>query len=144
MIKSDFGIVTIKGDVPLIMAEFSSLVYSLIKQNIFTKETIQELVNDGMKEKGEIEEEVLKKYKDGMSTQKLQELIGGLVKTRRSGITKECKDLEETQIKTIFDNNDFKITEISIDTKGKTEDEIKREIMKAFNKTFDENYLGSE
>lgn len=144
MIKSDFGIVKIKGDVPLIMAEFSNLVYSLIKQNIFTKETIQKLVNDGMKEKGEIEEEVLKKYEDGMSTQKLQELIGELVKTRRSGITKECKDLEETQIKTIFDNNDFKITEISIDTKGKTENEIKREIMKAFNKTFDENYLGSE
>ncbi len=58
MIKSDFGIVSMKGNTTLIMAEFSFLVHSLIEKNVFTKEEITELVRTGMKTKEQIEKRI--------------------------------------------------------------------------------------
>lgn len=140
MIKSDFGKILIKGNTPLLMSEFSSLVHGLIEENIFTKEEIEELVRIGVKTKKQLINEFNERHKDGISTAEMQEYAKTIVEARKSGIINE-KEEREPQIRTVVDNDKYKVTEISIDTKGKSEKEIEKEISKALNKAFNKDNL---
>ena len=86
MIKSDFGKVTVKGNKPLLIAEFVSMISGLIENKVFSKEEIKTLIKDGMKSSEEIKKEFNKKYKNGISTKRMQDLMAELVKARKSGL----------------------------------------------------------
>ncbi len=66
----------------------------------------------------------------------MQEYAKAIVEARKSGIINK----KEPQIQ-VIDNDEYKITEIRIDTKGKSEKEIEEEISKAFNKAFNKDNL---
>lgn len=138
MIKSDFGKITIKGNTPLLMAEFSSLINGLIKEGIFSKEQIEELVKKGMKTKEEINKEFYEKYKDGISTRKMQEYARAIVESRKSGLIKDEENSTEPKVRTIVDNDNLKVTEIRLSSNGKTQDEIEEELSNTFKKLFEE------
>lgn len=132
MIKSDFGTIKVKGNKPLLMAEFVSMIRGLIENKIFTKKEIKNLIRDGMKPLEEIEKEFNKKYKNGISTNRMQNLIAELVKVRKSGLMTDDENIDEPKIETIIDNDKFKVSQITFNGKGKSKEEIGNIIKKLF------------
>lgn len=132
MIKSDFGKVTVKGNKPLLIAEFVSMISGLIENKIFTKKEIKNLIRDGMKPLEETEKEFNKKYKNGISTNRMQNLIAELVKARKSGLMTDDENIDEPKIETIIDNDKFKVSQITFNGKGKSKEEIGNIIKKLF------------
>lgn len=132
MIKSDFGKVTVKGNKPLLMAEFVSMINMLIENKVFSKEEIKTLIKDGMKSSEEIKKEFNKKYKNGISTNRMQDLMAELVKARKSGLVTDEGNTDEPKIETIIDNANFKVSQITLNGKGKSKEEIGNIIKKLF------------
>lgn len=138
MIKSDFGVISIKGNTPLIMAEFSSLIHSLIEKSIFTKEEIEELVKDGMKTKEQLQKGFSERHKDGIYTAEMQKYARAVVEARKSGLVKENDNSTEPTIRTILNNDDLKITEVRLNSTGKSKDEMAKELNDAIKEIFNE------
>lgn len=132
MIKSDFGTIKVKGNKPLLMAEFVSMISGLIENKIFTKKEIKNLIRDGMKPLEETEKEFNKKYKNGINTNRMQNLIAELVKARKSGLMTDDENIDEPKIETIIDNDKFKVSQITFNGKGKSKEEIGNIIKKLF------------
>lgn len=132
MIKSDFGKVTVKGNKPLLIAEFVSMISGLIENKVFSKEEIKTLIKDGMKSSEEIKKEFNKKYKNGISTKRMQDLMAELVKARKSGLMTDKGNTDEPKIETIIDNDNFKVSQITLNGKGKSKEEIGNIIKKLF------------
>lgn len=124
MIKADFGKLSIKGNKPLIMAELGSLINGLYRREILTKKELETIFKESFKTGKEIEEEFRKKYKDGMSTSEIQNMIAQLIEAKESGKTNDEEEIDEPKIETIVDNDNLKVTKVSLNGKGKSKEEI--------------------
>lgn len=131
MIKSDFGTIEVQGNKVLIMSEVSSLMQGLIEKEILTREELEKSVEIGLKTKEEISK-VSKEILEGSlsSMVDVHKLIADLVKARKSGLTKKVKP------KTIFEDKNMKVTEIEINAKGKTKEQINEELKNALDEAF--------
>ena len=121
MIKSDYGRVEISGNGALLAAEFASIVMTLYRKEIFKKDMILDLVNEGFKTDEEIRRETKEKYREGITADEFIEMMEELSKARKSG---QVTDKDKPKVETIVDDDKFKVKKIEIDGKGKSKEEI--------------------